>query len=40
MLIINGLSKILMMLVIIIYCKEKCCKDIDVSGLILFKIEV
>lgn len=32
MLTTNGSSKILMMSVITIHCKEKCCKDIDVSG--------
>lgn len=40
MLTTNGSSKILMMSVITIHCKEKCCKDIDVSGSILLKIEV
>lgn len=37
MLTTNGSSKILMMSVITIHCKEKCCKDIDVSGSILLK---
>lgn len=39
MLTTNGSSKILMMSVITIHCKEKCCKDIDVSGSILLKMK-